>query len=79
MRFRFWASSIDNECPAKGNLTQIGEEERGHRRKKNPMDAKWGHGRAEAACRWHDPRWAAGGITTIRGASINLNESLGCN
>ena len=70
MRFRFWASSIDNECPAKGNLTQIGEEERGHRRKKNPMDAKWGHGRAEAAAGGTTP----GGLQ--EGSLTTLSEAL---
>ena len=48
------------------------------------MDAKWGHGRAEAAaygCQWHGPRSPKEGISyhTITGASKNLNTSLGCN
>jgi hypothetical protein len=59
------------------------EKERGHRRKKMPMDAEWGHGRVAAAahgCWWHAPRRGLGGITyyTIRAASHNLNEPLAC-
>ena len=72
MRFHFWTSSMHNECSAKGNMTQVGKEDRGHRRKKNPMDAKWGHGRAEAAAGGTTPGGLQGGsLTTLSEAPLS--------
>ena len=49
MAFSFGASSLMTNSVRKEIWPRSNKKERGHRRKKMPMDAEWGHGRAEAA------------------------------